>query len=114
MRLPLALLAFGLGLATCLSACGNSGNVPALSGRQKRQLRSAAGRLAAQKELRSVLVTEPARSAEEVSAQLDAGELVVAWGAWGEEAWGERGVQESGVRKSMWERVCDGERMQQQ
>ena len=47
-----------------------------LTGRQKRQLRSAAGRLAAEKQLRSVVVAEPARSAAEVSEQLDVGELV--------------------------------------
>lgn len=48
----------------------------ALTGKQKRQLRAVAGRLAAAKELRSVIVADPARSAVEVSKELDMNELV--------------------------------------
>ncbi|KAL3932787.1 MAG: hypothetical protein SGPRY_000559 [Prymnesium sp.] len=48
----------------------------ALTGKQKRQLRAVAGRLAAAKELRSVIVADPARSALEVSKELDMNELV--------------------------------------
>ena len=49
---------------------------PELTGAQRRALRSHAGRLAAAKQLRYVLISDPARSAAEVSEQLKIGELV--------------------------------------
>lgn len=66
-----ATAAFRRAAVTC-----EADSAPALSGRQKRQLRSHAGRLAMSKQLRSIIVSDPKRSAGDLSAQLEANELV--------------------------------------
>ncbi|KAL1496572.1 hypothetical protein AB1Y20_014177 [Prymnesium parvum] len=70
MRPWLLLLVLLLTHAGALSLGGT------LSGKQKRQLRAVAARLASAKQLRSVIVTDTSRSAADVSAQLDSHELV--------------------------------------
>jgi RNA-binding protein YhbY len=75
MRWLMLMVLASLGQAA-LSASPLSGGSSSLSGSQKRQLRATAGRLASEKLLRSVIISEPARSASALSQQLDAGELV--------------------------------------
>jgi len=77
VRWSLVLLFVWFAQAVCLTAYSSpDGGIISLTGRQKRQLRSIASRLAAEKQLRSVIVSESTRSADEISSQLDAGELV--------------------------------------